>query len=391
MKTLIVFSHLRWNFVFQRPQHLLTRLAQHYQIIYVEEPMHTDALPYVQFEALTTGVSLLVTHINDESWGFSDANIKVIGPMLVDWIGANALDLSEGYGLMFYTPQALPLCEYFDPKVIVFDIMDELSLFKGAPPELKRLETELMGIADVVIAGGPSLWKSKSAIRSDIINLPSAVDASHFTPENALRLEVEKHVDDQLEHDIPHPRLGFFGVIDERLDVELIEALADADLKWHIVMVGPVVKIDPAVLPQRPNIHWLGSQSYNDLPMLVQGWDVCLLPFAINDATKFISPTKTLEYMAGEKPVVSTNIHDVVELYAAGVEIGNTHEEFIAKVKELLHESEVEAAMRRASQVELVSHHSWDKAVEIVHQAIEDAVARKIIPADSAYLDPMVL
>lgn len=391
MKTLIVFSHLRWNFVFQRPQHMLTRLAQHYQIIYVEEPMHTAALPYVQFEALATGVSLLVTHINDESWGFSDANIKVIGPMLVDWIGANALDLSEGYGIMFYTPQALPLCEYFDPKVIVFDIMDELSLFKGAPPELKRLETELMGIADVVIAGGPSLWKSKSAIRDDIINLPSAVDASHFTPENALRLEVEKHVDDQLEHDIPHPRLGFFGVIDERLDVELIEALADTDLKWHIVMVGPVVKIDPAVLPQRPNIHWLGSQSYDDLPMLVQGWDVCLLPFAINDATKFISPTKTLEYMAGEKPVVSTNIHDVVELYAAGVKIGNTHEEFIAKVKGLLHESEVEAAMRRASQVELVSHHSWDKAVEIVHQAIEDAVARKIIPADSPYLDPMVL
>ena len=381
MKTLIVFSHLRWNFVFQRPQHLLSRLAKYYQIVYIEEPMHTEAPPYLQFDLVVPNVTVVVPHTNESGWGFTDLHINVIGDMLVDWVSANTVDLSHGYGLWFYTPQALPLRHHFDPLFVVFDVMDELSLFKGAPPELKQRETELLALADIVIAGGPSLWKSKAAIRPDTINLPSAVDALHFTPANARRLEAEKQVDERLEHDIPRPRLGFFGVIDERLDVELIEALADADLKWHVVMVGPVVKIDPAILPQRPNIHWLGSQHYQDLPMIVQSWDVCLLPFAINDATKFISPTKTLEYMASEKPIVSTNIHDVAELYFDGVKIAHTHEEFIAHAKHLLRETEVEAAMRHTSQAELVSQHSWDAAAEVVHVAIETAALKHAAPA----------
>ena len=375
MKTIIVFSHLRWNFVFQRPQHLLTRLAKHYKILFVEEPVNTGAVFIESFD-VAPNIQTLVPHTVENGWGFNDEQLAVIGPMVKAWVEANA-DISDGYGLWFYTPQAYTVKGAFGPEFVVFDVMDELSMFAHAPAELKAREKELLQTADVVFAGGPSLARAKQEIRPDTISLPSCVDASHYSPERAKQAELDGHEEDTLEHDIPHPRIGFFGVIDERLDIDLVAALADHDPHWHIVMVGPVVKIDPATLPQRQNIHWLGSQPYSLLPQIVQGWDVAILPFALNDATKFISPTKTLEYMAAEKPIVSTAIHDVVELYGSVVQIGLTPEEFIQHVENFLHEEPVQAAQRVVEGKELVKMYSWDEAAEIVHQAIESALAKK--------------
>ena len=369
MITLIVFSHLRWKFVFQRPQHLMSRLAKRYKIVFVEEPLPTLEIPFMQQDVILPNVTIVVPHTNEEGWGFNAKQLPIIGDLLVKWIAHANLD--HECALWFYTPQALPLREYFQPKFIVFDIMDELSLFAGAPLEIKPREAELLQIADVVIAGGPSLWKSKSKVRPDAILLSSAVDAGHFSPENAHHLENEKHVEDRLEHDIPHPRLGFFGVIDERLDIELLITLADHTPDWHIVMVGPVVKIDPATLPQRPNIHWLGPQNYQDLPMIVQGWEVCLLPFALNDSTRFISPTKTLEYMAAERPIVSTNIHDVAEMYGSVVAIANTHDEFIKQCTHALSFTALDMAHLTKKYKLIVAEHSWDSATTVVHNAIE--------------------
>jgi len=378
MKTLIVFSHLRWNFVFQRPQHLLTRLAQHYNIVFVEEPLNTGS---VFIEANKTekhdNITVVVPHTVEDGWGFNDQQMKVIGPLVREWLLENDVLTDDGFGIWFYTPQAFPLKEYFEPDFVIFDVMDELSMFAHAPKELKDRERELLQTADLVIAGGPSLARAKQAIRPDTLSLPSCVDANHYSPERAAQLEAETHVEDQLEHDIPHPRIGFFGVIDERLDIDLVAAIADANPRWHVVMVGPVVKIDPASLPQRDNIHYLGSQPYTLLPQIVQGWDVCTMPFALNDATKFISPTKTLEYMAAEKPIVSTAIHDVVELYGSVVQIGNNYDEFIRHIENFLIEEPTQAAQRVVLGKELVAHYSWDETAERVHQAIEDAIAKK--------------
>lgn len=377
MKTLIVFSHLRWNFVFQRPQHLLTRLAKHYNIVFVEEPVNTGDV-FVEANEVAPGIHVLVPHTVEEGWGFNDAQIPVIGQLVKTWVDERVNTL-DGYGLWFYTPQALPLRDYFNAGFVAFDVMDELSMFAHAPAYLKEREKELLETADVVFAGGPSLARAKQAIRPDTLSLPSCVDASHYSPERAAQAEAETHEEDRLEHDIPHPRIGFFGVIDERLDIELVAAIADANPHWHVVMVGPVVKIDPNTLPQRFNIHYLGSQPYSLLPQLVQQWDVCILPFALNDSTKFISPTKTLEYMAAEKPIVSTAIHDVIELYGAVVEIGNDHQEFIDKIEMLMHEDPVPAASRIVEGKELVKQYSWDEMADKVYHAIEYALDSKVV------------
>lgn len=372
MKTVLVFSHLRWNFVFQRPQHLLSRLAEHYSIIFVEEPLHTETRPFLCSDVVAPNVAVVVPHTNEKCWGFNDAQIEVIGPMLVQWLQKRNV---HDHGIWFYTPQALPFHAFFKPKLVIFDIMDELSNFFGAPPEIKTRESYLLALADVVIAGGPSLHRAKVKARRDTILLPSAVDAEHFSPERAAKVKAKLWKEGKLPQlDIPHPRLGFFGVIDERLNIDLIAAVADADPMWHVIMVGPVVKIDPAILPQRPNIHWLGQQDYEVLPVLVQSWDVCLLPFALNDSTRFISPTKTLEYMAAEKPIVSTSIPDVIELYGDVVEIADTPISYIAAIQRLLHEDKVKRAERIQKSLKIVNKSSWCKATEVVREAIKAAL-----------------
>lgn len=381
MKTIIVFSHLRWNFVFQRPQHLLTRLAKHFRVVFVEEPVNTGSV-FIEATHPADNITVLVPHTVENGWGFNDEQIPVIGQLVQGYLNDNDVLEDEQYGIWFYTPQALPLKNYFSPDFTIFDVMDELSMFAHAPKELKDRERELLETADVVLAGGPSLARAKQAIRPDTLSLPSCVDASHYSPERAAKAEAETHIEDQLEHDIPHPRLGFFGVIDERLDVDLVAAIADANPRWHVVMVGPVVKIDPAILPQRQNIHWLGSQPYELLPQIVQGWDVCLMPFALNDATKFISPTKTLEYMAAEKPIVSTAIHDVIELYGSVVKIGYDHGDFINHIEDVLMEEPVQAAQRVIEGKELVKRYSWDETANRVLEAIEDALAVKFAQPD---------
>jgi len=406
MKTLIVFSHLRWNFVFQRPQHLLTRLSKFYNILFVEEPLNTGSV-FLEATLVAPNIMTLVPHTAEQGWGFNDEQVAVIGPMLKGWLEEHA-NLTDSYGIWFYTPQALPLRDFYKseptelnafnyhgdtifngtvgqptplgaPEFVVFDVMDELSMFAHAPMSLKIRELELLVSADLVIAGGPSLARAKQEVRPDTLSLPSSVDAEHYSPARAEAAEASTHDADQLEHDIPHPRIGFFGVIDERLDIDLVAAVADANPHWQVVMVGPVVKINPDTLPKRSNIHYLGSQPYALLPQLVQQWDVCMMPFAINDATKFISPTKTLEYMAAEKPIVSTAIHDVIELYGSVVEVGNTHEEFISLIEMLLNEDPINGAARVIQGKELVKQYSWDETADKVHQAIEAAIAKKVV------------
>ena len=179
---------------------------------------------------------------------------------------------------------------------------------------------------------------------------PAGKDVQHFQT---------KRSDPEDQANIPHPRLGFFGVIDERFDIELLDRVAASRPDWHFVMIGPVVKIDPATLPTAPNIHYLGSKTYQQLPGYIAGWDVALLPFARNEATRFISPTKTPEYMAAGKPVVSTSIRDVVRPYGQQglVRIADTVDEFVAACEAALAE---DAATRLRSHDVFLRQTSWD-------------------------------
>jgi UDP-galactopyranose mutase len=273
--------------------------------------------------------------------------------------------------LWMYTPMALPLIDFFEPEVLIFDCMDELSAFDFAPPQLVERERQLLQRADIVFTGGPSLYRAKQGQHPNVHLFPSSVDAAHFR--RALHGLAEP--EDQAL--LPHPRLGFFGVIDERMDRPLLAHLARSHPEWHIMMVGPVVKIDLATLPQAPNLHYLGQRSYEALPAYLAGWDVCLLPFARNAATRFISPTKTLEYMAAERPIVSTPIADVQEPYGDIVYLGETPEAFVEACERALTSSQEDRMQRSEKMRAVLQQTSWDATVVAMQSLIQEAWARK--------------
>jgi UDP-galactopyranose mutase len=323
--TLICFSHLRWNFVFQRPQHLMTRFAKSYRVIYWEEPQFAAQGQAPRLETSVCGKSgvTVATPILPEGLSpqqTDDALAGLVNALVEDRPGA----LIRWY----YTPMMLGFSRQLDADCTVYDCMDELANFKFAPPELAERERELMMRSQLVFTGGYSLYEAKRDRHGSIHPFPSSVERAHF---GKARGDLAPPAD---QADIPHPRLGFYGVLDERMDLELLAAMADARPDWHLVIVGPVVKINPADLPQRANIHYLGGKSYDELPAYLAGWDVALMPFAINESTRFISPTKTPEYLAGGRPVVSTAIQDVRRHYGhlQGVAIAEDAQGFIRAV-----------------------------------------------------------
>jgi UDP-galactopyranose mutase len=369
---LIAFSHLRWGGVYQRPQHLLARFARDVPVTVVEEPLfllHEGATPDLRVTVhddvtvLTPVLPIapgLHVGFNPET---NPAIATLIAPILaelgrVDVRSARAAG-STGAGagpiLWYYTPMALGATPAgLDPALVVFDAMDDLASFHSAPPALRAQEAALFAAADLVFAGGPSLYEARRDRHPSVHCFPSGVEPAHFAraagglaPHPALAA-------------LPRPVLGFYGVLDERLDLELIAAVADARPDWTLALVGPVVKIAERDLPRRPNIAYVGQQPYADLPAFLAGFDVALLPFARNEATRSISPTKTLEYLAGEKPVVSTSIADVVSLYGDAVRVADDPAAFVAAVDAALAESSMERRRRHAAGRAHLLRHDWD-------------------------------
>jgi len=364
-QVIITFSHLRWNFVYQRPQHVLSRLARNRRVFFIEEPVYdpSGVLSWERSEP-EPGVCVCRPHTPVETPGFNDEQESHLIRLLHQLVEEENL---QEYLLWYYTPMALPLGASLNPAAVIYDCMDELSAFLGAPPELLQREEQLLNSADVVFTGGPSLFRAKQNRHPNVHCFPSSVDASHFskaknTPEAA----------DQAS--LPSPRLGFFGVIDERMDVTLLDSISKAHPEWQIVMVGPVVKVDPSSLPRHSNLHFFGQRTYAQLPEYLAGWDVCLLPFALNESTRFISPTKTLEYMAAERPIVSTPITDVADPYSQIVHLGGTHQEFIAACEKALRWSEAEREERLGRMRDVLAKTSWDATAEGMEQQIANVL-----------------
>lgn len=359
MITLIVFSHLRWDFVYQRPQHLLTRLATFYKVIFVEEPVCSDAPPGFTLTQAQPNLFVFRPHTPVAAPGFHDDHLPYLHRMMQTLAQDN-----PDHMVWLYTPMALPLLKQLQPALVAYDCMDELAAFRNAPKQLLQRETALYKVADIVFTGGPSLYRAKQSRHPNVHCFPSSVDVAHFS----------QALDRANAHPalavIPQPRLGYYGVIDERFDVGLLTALAQARPGWQIILVGPVVKIDPAALPRLPNIHYFDQQPYAALPHLLAGWDVCLLPFALNESTRFISPTKTLEYMAAELPVVSTPIVDVVDLFSGCVRIAADAPGFIAACAAALDDAAQNRRMLDEMRA-IVRSTSWEATAESMHHLLE--------------------
>ncbi len=363
---LICLSHLRWDFVYQRPQHLLSRCAKERRVFFVEEPIFgNESVVWLDVSQREDGVHVAVPRLpatfRDNAAKVESAQQSLIDQLIQD-------EGIDDYILWYYTPMAMAFTRHLQPHAIVYDCMDELSAFKNAPHALKEREAELFRRADLVFTGGQSLYEAKRSQHPRVYAFPSSIDTAHFKEAR----DIAHDPADQRE--IPYPRMGYCGVIDERLDLELIDGAAEARPDWQFVMIGPVVKIDPATLPHRHNIHYLGGKNYKELPAYLSGWDVGLMPFARNESTRFISPTKTPEYLAAGKPVVSTSIRDVVRPYGQQqmVHIADTVVDFVAAIETALRED----ASERLTRVDaFLGQNSWNKTWARMSALIAEAVA----------------
>lgn len=384
-QTLIVFSHLRWNWVWQRPQHLISRLAGTFNILFIEEPIQCkeNQNGHWQLDQAAPSVLVCTPHTRCPKPGFNRSQLQELEYLLDELLEQQ--EISQPL-VWLYTPMALPLAKRLHPICMVYDVMDELSAFKEAPPELLQWEAETYRCVDVVFTGGPSLYRAKSHLHSNIHCFPSSVDTVHFGKARQARIDHIKQAK------LPQPRLGFFGVIDERIDLALLDQIAQRKPKWQIVMVGPVTKINPSDIPVHHNIHYLGQQPYELLPAFLAGWDVCLLPFALNESTRFISPTKTLEYMAAGKPIVSTSITDVVEPYGDIVYIGDTADEFINACSSGLYQTVEDKQQRIAKMQHVLSHTSWNTTALAMTKQINKILytQRPVTPHPQMKSEPII-
>ncbi len=364
---LVCFSHLRWDFVYQRPQHLLSRCARERRVFFIEEPVFANSSMRLDVREVDDGLHVIVPQLPDGLR--SDIAITaVMKEMTYRLFQDHAID---DYIFWYYTPMALRFTNQFAPLATVYDCMDELSVFKDAPSILPALEKDLFRRVDLVFTGGQSLYEAKRNQHRAVYAFPSSIDAAHFGKARTT------NIDPPDQADIPHPRLGFFGVIDERFDRELLDQVASKKLDWHFVIVGPIVKIDPESLPKRPNIHYLGAKKYHELPAYLAGWDIALLLFARNDSTRFISPTKTPEYLAAGKPVISTSIRDVVRPYGELklVEIADRPDEFIYAAEKILAGSCEAEWLARVDK--FLGNVSWDQTWKQMSDLINAVIERK--------------
>jgi UDP-galactopyranose mutase len=385
MQDLICISHLRWDFVWQRPQHILSRLTKQYRVFFVEEPM-TDteaseprlAISAGRGENTVTVIRLMQPARKDRWIGHGDPDTQsTYEDMLAQYFEQHG---SEDRILWLYTPMAAPFVDALHPSLLVYDVMDELSAFKGAPAALREQDRTMLRTADVVFTGGVSMYRARLPYAKNIHLFPSGVEIAHFSRASERSMPRPQDI-----ADLSAPIVGYFGVIDERMDMAALEALATSHPEWNIVMLGPVVKIDPSELPHAPNLHFLGMKDYQELPSYLAYFDVALVPFAMNEATRYLSPTKTLEYLAAGKPVVAAPIADIVELYGDFVRIAETPQEYVSHTEAAMAETPAERRQLAERVEKLLQLYTWDYIAGEMQKLIE--AARQTVGTEGE-LDP---
>lgn len=347
---LLVFSHRRWDFVFRRSHHLMSRFAIFRRVFFFEEPIYgMTMIPRYHIRETPENVQVVTPYLpKDLSPQEQECSLRRLVNELIHDEGFQA------YTLWYYTPMALQFTQHLTPVAVLYDHAEDLSKFSHTPSQFSELESELLYRADLVFTGSPSLHDVKKYFHHNIHHVPNSLDHHHFYAARTHLIDAED------QENIPGPRMGYFGVIDERLDFELIEKMALRRRHWSFVFIGPILNVDPARLPRHANIFYLGKKDYQELPMYISGWDCALIPFATNEVTRFLNPTKTLEYLAAGKPVISTPVQDIVQTYSSKklVSIGESAEEFILHAENALEDSANPDRLKQVDQ--FLSFTSWD-------------------------------
>ncbi len=371
---IVVHSHLGWDWVWQRPQQFHSRLSQRHQILFVEAPVPSDEInaATVSLREISDYPNIVVLQMQMPAHRWSNSawvdkeRRRLVQSVLAGPLGRNFTDPVQ----WFYDPMAVTaFAGHLDERAIVYDCMDQLAQFRGAPPELVRRERELLAVADIVFAGGPKIAQAKEPYNANCYSFGCGVDVRHFGKAKLPATQIPPEL-----ASLTGPLLGYFGVVDERLDYDLLAALADANPKWNVAIVGPWAKVDPGMFPQRPNLHWLGGRDYAQLPAYVKAFDVCMMPFAINEATEFINPTKALEYMATGRPIVSTAVEDVVLQFSDVVSIASSPKEFVKYCARAIGKTDL---TRIKNGRRMARQNSWESIVEHLERHVDDVLSSK--------------
>ncbi len=369
---IIAVCHLSWDWVWQRPQQFLSRLAKTHPLLFVQTHCSETHESFVKIRNAEGGadITILEMHLPAERWqeaDFIDSERRRVLKQVLQQVPYRKFDEAI---LWINDPMAVTaFARQLGEKMIVYDCMDELTQFASAPPALAERERELTRLADLIFCGGRKMRDKRLPLNGNTHFYGTGADCRHFGTAMQPSLEIHPAI-----ADLPKPVLGYFGVIDERLDYSLITKLADADPGWSVAMIGPVTKIDPTTLPQRPNLHWLGGRPYDELPAFTKGMDVCLMPFAINAATEFINPTKALEYMAAGKPVVATALDEVKSNFKTASLIAESHQEFIDMCTS---EAAAPSKYRIRNGLELAAENTWEAIVSKMNGHIQDVLTHR--------------
>ena len=387
---IVVFSHLRWGFVWQRPQQFLSRFAKKHQILFIEEPFFDRPLgaePDVTFHRVMPNVTVVTPHV-DSSWNRNPKlpqKLREFTQQAIRHMNQNS-EFDRPL-LWYYSPMDSSWSlGYIENRGVIYDAMDELSQFSGAPRALIDNEARLMEYADVVFTGGYELSLKKKQRHDNVQFFGCGVEFDHFAQAQDPSTIIPPDIDF-----MARPILGWFGVVDERVDYNLVGEMARMKPGWSFAMVGPVVKVDPNLLPHFPNLYFLGGRDYSVLPNYCRAFDICMMPFALNAATEYINPTKALEYFATGRPVISTPVKDVVRQHGDLVEIVKTPAEFVRAAERLLGDPPRDRIERA---VEKARRSSWESVVQNMQDLIKEAIgkkdrrsARKIAPLAEAELE----
>jgi glycosyltransferase involved in cell wall biosynthesis len=365
---------LCWDWVWQRPQQFISRLSQNHKILFVETiaPDPQLSAPLARFSKPEKFPNVTLLRLQFPAWRWNDSEYvdRERRRLVHEFVTGPAAGDFDGAVQWFYDPMAVPAFSgQMNELLTVYDCMDELSKFRCAPPEIGLREADLLQKAEVVFTGGRKLYESKSRFNRNCHFYGCGVDGDHFGKARVADTQVPPEI-----ASLPQPVYGYFGVVDERLDYELIAALADANKAGSVVMIGPVLKVDPASLPQRPNLHWLGQRSYADLPNYCKGLDVCLMPFALNESTEFINPTKALEYMATARPIVSTAVADVVSNFGSVVAVARNAQEFASLCRRAAQMPDTEAIQ---GGLDMARANSWEAIVQKLENHVWEALQAK--------------
>ena len=371
---IIVHCHLCWDWVWQRPQQFISRLSQTHRILFVETlaPDATLVTPLAQLRTPNELPNITILRLQFAAWRWSDGQFIDLERrrILREALHGPLAGQFDNPLQWFYDPMAVTaFAGHMGEIGTVYDCMDELSKFRGAPPQILEREKELLARADVVFTGGRKLYESKSRHNSNSHFYGCGVDVAHFGKARSAETQIPEDLES-----IPGPRLGFFGVVDERMDYELLARLADANPNWSVVIIGPRTKVEEGALPRRANLHWLSGREYAALPAYCKGFDVCLMPFALNESTEHINPTKSLEYMATGRPIVSSAVPDVVTNFGGVVKVADSHQQFIELCRQAI-QSPDQAAIERGLQ--MAAENTWESIVSKLEDHIQDALARK--------------